>query len=758
MPKQALFPEIRSINTQEANNHSITPQFLEVALPIPLRADFTYRYVGDKTCSPGARVKVPFRGRELIGIIINTPQTPSFAPEKIKDIIALLDAEAFFTTELLSLCRWGAHYYQHPLGEVIHAALPQRFREGLHPASPMVYVHTQEGKGLTHEALKRAKQQQKVHQYLLENTSLDPENIEHAGLTKAAIQSLISKGLVEKIQASQAAPAPLTPPPESVNSGPNESPIELNEEQQQALDEIRYHHYQCYLLQGVTGSGKTEVYLQAIARVIQSGQQALVLIPEIGLSPQTLDRFKKRFNVPIAVLNSNVSEGERAKQWHDTKLGHAKIVIGTRLASLTPFLNLGIIIVDEEHDRSYKQQDGFKYSARDISIYRAHTLNIPIILGSATPSLESLHNALNQKFKRLIMKKRAGKAIPPHVTAVDLKNQNIHAGLTETALKQLTATIENKEQALIFVNRRGFAPSLLCHQCGWHAHCPNCDARMTYHMSAAQLICHYCERRKPIPHKCPDCASQKILTAGYGTEQIEQTLSDMFPETAVVRVDRDTTQKKNALAEKLKYGDRPEACIFVGTQMLAKGHHLPNLTLVVIADADQGLMSPDFRAAEKMGQLIAQVSGRAGRAEKPGHVIVQSYTPDHPLLNQLISKGYNTFANALLTQRQSASLPPFSHQAIFRAESKRPDNAMQFLKMVKSLLTPVLSGFSASLLGPLPASIEKISDRYRFTLEVNSENKKQLLGLLALKLPEIDQQALSKRTRWSLEVDPVDQG
>lgn len=728
------------------------PQFLEVALPVPIRENFTYRYDGDEQANIGARVKVPFRGRELIGVVMSTPSTPAIAIEKTKSILALIDNTAFIPPELISLCRWGAHYYQHALGDVLHAALPQRFREGLAPEQPWAYAHTREGKGLPSEALKRAKQQQRVHQFLLEHTHLSTDDIEKEGLSKAAIQSLAQKGLVEKI----------TRPQTQVDTEPtqilNRPDITLNHEQQQALDQIQYHRYQCYLLQGATGSGKTEIYLQAIARVLQAGQQALVLIPEIGLSPQTLSRFNQRFNVPIAVLNSNVSEGERAKFWNDAKTGRAKVVIGTRLASLTPFHNLGIIIIDEEHDRSYKQQDGFKYSARDLSVYRAHCLKIPVILGSATPSLESLHNVHSGKFERLVLKERAGKAIAPCITPVNLKNQNTQAGLTDTAIQHLAATVRNNEQALVFVNRRGFAPALICHQCGWQAQCPSCDARMTLHMSTAQLVCHYCEKRRPIPHTCPACGSRKLLTAGYGTEQIEQTLLSLFPDTPVIRVDRDTTQKKNAFAEKLKFGEQSDPCIFVGTQMLAKGHHLPNLTLVIIVDADQGLMSPDFRAVEKMGQLIAQVSGRAGRAEKPGQVLIQSHTPDHPLLSLLIEKGYNSFANALLTQRQSASLPPYTHHAVFRAESKRPENAVQFLQMVKSILTPAQSAFGAIALGPLPASIEKISDRYRFALEVTCANKKSLLNLLGQKLPEIDQQALSKRTRWSLEIDPVDQG
>jgi len=726
--------------------------YLDVALPVPLRDTFTYAYEGDpEDPQIGARVSVTFGGRTLTGVIIAVTETTTFDSSKIKPITQLLDREPVLPDELLQLCHWGAQYYLHPLGEVINSALPQRYRDGKPPAAKTIYAHTSEGLGLPDTALKGATRQQEIHQYLLTHQYLSREEFNMLGLSKAALKTLTEKGLVEKKEANIAAN---TLDIEATTPLLNEPHKVLNAEQQAVFDQIRCHHYSCLLLYGATGSGKTEIYLQVIARVLQSGKQALVLIPEIGLTPQTISRFRNRFSISIAELHSNIAEGERASAWERAKSGEARIVIGTRLASLTPFKNLGVIVVDEEHDRSYKQQDGFKYSARDISIFRAHNLSIPIILGSATPSLESLHNAKKNKYMTLVLKERAGGASKPRICTIDLKNKETQHGLTLEAVDELRNTLARGQQAIVFVNRRGYAPSLICHSCGWTAECKACDARMTVHSTPYHLRCHSCDRSRKAPSRCPSCGGLQLNTFGLGTEQIEQGLTALFPDTPIMRIDRDSTRKKGSFQDKLVRNDQP--CVFVGTQMLAKGHHLPNLTLVVIVDADQGLLSPDFRGIEQMGQLIIQISGRAGRASHPGRVVVQSHRPDHPLLQKLLKSGYDNFAQNILAQRHDANLPPYWYTVFIRAESKRSDNSLNFLAQARAIISRRVVNYSGvQVLGPHPSAIEKVNNRFRYTLQLKCPSRKTLQQCLKEALQDIDQLALAKRTRWSIEVDSL---
>lgn len=728
------------------------PTYLHVALPVPLRETFSYYYDGSQgEAKIGARVKVPFTGRELVGVITAINDKPNCAADKIKDIERLIDTDPIMPEELMNLCLWAASYYHHPVGEVVYSALPQRYRDGEMPPQKEIYVHTAEGKGLPDTALKRAKKQQALHQHLLKYGQIQLEELKSLDIPQSAVKGLAERGLIHKIIEPETA----SDEPGTIENLFNEPPLQLNSEQAAAFQAIQYHRFETYLLQGATGSGKTELYLHAIASTLNRGKQALVLIPEIGLGPQTIRRFQQRFRVKIAELHSHVAEAARARAWYEAKTGQARIVIGTRLASLTPFNNLGIIIIDEEHDRSFKQQDGFKYSARDISIYRAHQLNIPVILGSATPSLETYNNAKRARYRSLVLERRAGSARPPSLESVDLRLQTLTAGLSNSAIEALHTTVERGEQALIFVNRRGYAPALLCQHCGWSADCKYCDARMTVHTLHAHLRCHHCDRSSRLPKSCPQCASNQLATSGFGTEQIEQALTQIFAQTPVIRIDRDSTKTKNSFEEKLANAHSNEACIFVGTQMLAKGHHLPNLTLVIIADADQGLLSPDYRSLESMGQLITQVTGRAGREDKPGHVMIQTYRPEHPLLQTLIKHGYIAFAEAVLEQRLHARLPPFTYTAVFRAESKHSKICLEFLKVVRQTLDKLDGSRHLILVGPHPAAMEKINERYRFSLQIFCASRQYLQNVLGRGIEEIDQHALSKRTRWSLDVDSV---
>lgn len=536
---------------------------------------------------------------------------------------------------------------------------------------------------------------------------------------------------------------------------PQES-ITLNSQQQYAVNAVLKKHntFQVFLLDGVTGSGKTEVYLQVIISILQQGKQVLVLVPEIGLTPQTIQRFRQRFLVPVVALHSGLTEKERLNAWALGKSGEAKIIIGTRSAVFAPLPYLGLIIVDEEHDLSFKQQDSFRYHARDVAIVRARFANIPVILGSATPALESFANAQQNKYIYLRLTERAGNAILPESVVVDIRNKILQQGLSTILIEEMKATLSRGEQVLLFLNRRGFSPILLCHQCGWMVQCRRCDKHMTYHQQAKRLHCHHCDSQKKIPPVCEACGKPDLQAIGHGTERLETVLETIFPEVSIARIDRDSTQKKGAMEKLLKGIHAGDHHILIGTQMLAKGHHFDNVTLVSIIDADGGFFSSDFRSLERMGQLILQVAGRAGRMEKPGKVIIQTYHPDHPLLNQLLKENYHQFAKTLLLERKEASLPPYTFFALLRVESHILEYANRFMKILRAELQPLTK--TLQLLGPIPAPMPKRAGRHRIQLLMQAESRNALQKFLKQVLLAIDAIKNKSRVRWSLDIDPID--
>ena len=693
---------------------------------------------------------VPFGPRSLVGVVCEYAKESDIAPEKRKTILRYLDADVKLPQELLELTFWLSNYYMHPIGEAVLSAIPPYFRaENPRPVS-LQWIHTPEGLGLPESALKRSKRQQEFHRFLLTHGSCSSEQAKQNGFSRSAIKALIDKGLVTTASAT---------------AEPNASTLQLlkepakipNEEQQQAISSVRFHTFNCSLLHGITGSGKTEVYLQLASRVLQTGKQVLVLIPEIGLSPQTVERFKQRFNAPLVELHSDISDKLRAQNWLDAASGKARIIIGTRLAALSPVHDLGLIIVDEEHDSSYKQQDALRYSARDLSIYRANKLNIPIVLGSATPSLESLNHAAEGRYQHLVIKQRAGDAKAPRYTLIDLRNTELSAGLARESLDALKHTLAQGKQAMVFLNRRGYAPVMLCHACGWMSDCMKCSTSMTLHSNPRRLHCHHCDLRQSVPKQCPSCGHPDLQIKGLGTEQIEEQLQQLLPDTRILRIDRDSTQSKTALKSSLATIKSGEACVLIGTQMLAKGHHFSNLSLVVVIDADQGFLNPDFRAMEKAGQLLIQVAGRSGRETEQGQVFLQTHRPDHPLIQILIHQGYNRFAKHLLAERELANMPPFWHCAVIRAESKRAENAKSLLeKLVEIYQRSFPPTLSTAFLGPLPSAMEKVQDRYRFQLLFKAETRAELKQILIELANELNSSALAKRVRWSIDVDPVD--
>jgi len=727
------------------------PLIIRVAIPSPLRRSFDYLVPDSFAESPpqrGCRVRVPFGKREVVGLVIESTDSSDFALEKLKPISAIIDRQPLLPESLFKLFIWAANYYQHPIGDALFSTLPVLLRSGSELPEIQIanWRATTLGKGLGPDSLKRSPRQRALMDDLLAE-SLIREDLLLETHSRAALKQLREKDLIELVMQK--------PEPVALNNLLREQPLKLHESQQKAMDAIEYHGFKSFLLDGVTGSGKTEIYLQGIEKVLRYGRQALILIPEISLTPQTEKRFRDRFNVPLVTLNSGLTDKARLDAWARAKSGEAQIILGTRSAIFTPLKDPGLIILDEEHDQSYKQQEGFRYSARDLAVIRAKQENIPIILGSATPSLESLNNCNQQRYQHLVLDTRAGKAVQPSWALVDLKAETLECGIGRSTLAAIRETISKKQQVLVFLNRRGFAPTLLCHQCGWVAECRSCDARLAVHRGRGRLICHHCNYQQRTVHQCPSCQGRELIAAGEGTERSEAWLQESFPDTPVLRVDRDSTRNKGAMQKVFDTANSGEPCILVGTQMLAKGHHFANITLVVVLDADSGLFSADFRSHERMGQLLVQVAGRSGRGSTAGKVIVQTHQPQHPLLQLLINEGYSQYAKLLLDQRQLTQLPPYNQMAIIRAESNNPNSAEMFLRAARNL-AETISPPSPDLgyLGPLPALMEKRAGRFRYILQLSGQRRGDLQGLLSALCPQLERLPEARQVRWSIDVDP----
>lgn len=533
------------------------------------------------------------------------------------------------------------------------------------------------------------------------------------------------------------------------------TPLHLNATQANAVAQVLKfnNEFKAFLLDGVTGSGKTEVYMQLIAQMLQENKQTLILVPEINLTPQTLQRFEERFNVPIAVLHSQISEKQRAIGWKQAQLGHAKIILGTRLAAFVPLKNPGLFIIDEEHDLAFKQQDHFRYSARDLLLKRAQLEKCPVLLGTATPSLETWHNVQSGKFQHIQLPNRAGSAQKPQIDIIDTRHKKLDAGLSNELLKQIREHLDDKRQVLIFLNRRGYAPVLMCHKCGWHQTCKRCDSNMILHATKSILRCHHCEAQNKIPEQCPQCENSDIIAIGVGTQRLEDCLKYHFPDANIARIDKDSVHTKKQLNDALTAVHDGTTNILIGTQMLAKGHHFPNLTLVAIVDIDAALFSADFRATERMGQLITQVAGRTGRGEVLGKVVLQTTHPDHHLLNTLIYKGFHDFLKLLIHERLDSQLPPYSYQVLFRAETKTPAVASDFLNSIKKIIS---NNQAIACLGPIAAPMEKRQGFYRSQLLLQANSRQSLQLQLQKVIPQLDNLKLARRVRWSVDVDPLE--
>ena len=724
---------------------------VRVALAVPLPRFFDYLYPPNLMPIVGGRVLVPFGSQKRVGIVVDLPASSDVAKEKLKPIIDVLDAESLFNSTTWDWLAWSANYYRAALGDVLFQALPVKLRNGESAVKNdrTFWRITDLGKqALESGDLKRAKKQIEALNLLL-TQDLEKGNNE---ISSAIWSALKSKDYVEEI----IVPTEQKSWQQTLGDNPLvnlDNRLTLNKQQALAFSQLLFQEgFNVWLLEGVTGSGKTEIYLQYIEEVLKEGKQVLVLVPEIGLTPQTVRRFQARFNVEIDVLHSNLNDTQRLNVWERARTGQSAIVIGTRSALFTQFSDLGLIILDEEHDGSFKQQDGWRYHARDLGIVLAQKLNIPILLGSATPSLESVNNVQNGKYHHLVLSKRAGNATALRQFVIDLKHQRIQNGLSEPLLKRMQEHLEKGNQVLLFLNRRGFAPVLLCHECGWIDECHHCEKPYTYHQHQRVLRCHHCGAQKTVPMQCGHCGSTHLVTTGLGTEQLEETLKARFPQYNIARIDRDSTARKGKLEGYLEDIQQGKSQILIGTQMLAKGHHFPNVTLVALVNVDNALFSLDFRAEERLAQLYVQVAGRSGRAEKQGEVVLQTHYPDHPLLTTLLEKGYQAFAEETLKLRHNMGLPPFSFQALFKAQCRHSEEAENALSQLASFFyEQKIEGLQ--VLGPIPAPFSKKAGQYRWQLLLQHASRKQLQAALSRYSPELIK---SSQVRLILDVDPLD--
>jgi primosomal protein N' (replication factor Y) (superfamily II helicase) len=727
---------------------------LRVALDVPLRRVFDYLPpLTDGTVSIGARVKVPFGSRQLVGWIVGLADHSTVSPSKLRRATELLDSNSVLDAGTLALVEWTASYYHHPIGEVLAAAVPRALRTGsiLNTYEQRWRITPTGRDALKKGLVNRAPKQQALLQLLLTHNYLTATALQqfHEKWQPLA-RALTKKKWLEKItHAVIETQSTVTSPP----LGSSE-PV-LTQEQRHAVEEIckTLQQFKPVVLHGVTGSGKTEVYMQVAKHVVANDQSVLILVPEISLTPQLVARFAERFGVAPTVMHSALTDRERLRAWQHADRGQAKIVLGTRSAVFCSMPKLGMIIVDEEHDASLKQHEGgFRYSARDIAVRRAQQTGIPIVLGSATPSLETLYNINTQRYHCLTLSRRSDQAPAPRLQLIDLKNEHQFQGISHSVVQAITRHLQQRGQVLIFLNRRGYAPTLLCTACSWLADCPSCDAKYTVHQSAEKLRCHHCGNETSLPETCPQCG-YAVKPVGRGTERVSETLRTLFPDVPLVRMDRDAVTNRRELESALNEVKTGNARILLGTQMIAKGHDFPDVTLVVILNADQGLFSTDFRAAERLAQTVIQVAGRAGRASRSGEVLLQTEYPEHPLLKNLLTEGYSGFAASALQERAQAAWPPYSHLVALRCSASQAKHALDFLNTAKELAN---APKNIQLRGPVPAAMAKRADKYHAQLLLESTQRRSLHQFIDDWLTKVDTIPQIRQLSWVLDVDPAE--
>ncbi|MBT7410086.1 MAG: primosomal protein N' [Methylococcales bacterium] len=724
---------------------------IQTIVNIPLRKCFDYllpNEIDSTSVKVGMRVKVPFSGKSRVAIVVGIADTSEFDQAKLKSIESLIDQAVLFRETDLQLLRWISQYYIQPFSDVIFSSMPPLLKKGHVYSKPVTHFYTLKQQDFKIDQ-RASKQLELVEIVTNSSVAVVEETLSIVGGNwRQALNALIKKGVLTKVTREDAE----LPVADNINK----EIVYLNSEQQAVVDCVVNNGdgFKSYLLDGVTGSGKTEVYIELSKVVLKQNKQVLILVPEINLTPQFLKRFQARLAVNILVLHSGLSEKTRLESWMMATMNEQSVIIGTRSSILIPMYSLGMIIVDEEHDPSYKQQDRFKYNARDIAVKRAHLLNIPVILGSATPSMESFYNVEKNNYHYLMMNQRVGNAELPVIKLIDIKKRVLQGGVSTPLLKYIAQHLGREEQVLLFINRRGYSSVFLCGDCGWFAQCRHCDVRLTYHHYDQRLKCHCCGYQQQLVETCPDCGSSQLKMLGQGTEQIEEVLTKLFPKVDLIRIDRDSVRKKGMMEKCLELIHQKGAKILIGTQMLAKGHHFPNVTLVGVLQGDQGLFGVDFRSHERLAQLITQVSGRAGRAEKPGVVYIQSYTPEHIMWRDIVTHDYRAFARRTLLERLEVNMPPYSAQVLIRAESRMKVKSMNFLNQIKPFFQHQES--VVEVLGPIPALVEKKIGKYHAQLLVQANQKKELNRVLNHWLGWMEQNTLDKSVRWVLDVDPME--
>ena len=737
---------------------------VRVALDVPLATLFDYTVQPGMDIEVGQRVLVPFGKRELVGVVMACERDTEVDAQRIKPVTRALVDCAPLSAELLKLLNFCSDYYRYPIGQTVLPALPTRLRSD-EPIviKPIVsYRLSASGAALDlNELPKNKKVQLRILSLLAKRAHTKAELKAVATTTSAALKMLVSEGWVEEFETT----TPTRPLPERVaSSHVFNNAHTLTSEQQAAVDAVtQAQGYGCFLLHGITGSGKTEVYVHLMHHILQpcpelgrrSGGQVLLLVPEINLTPQLEQYFANRFpDVALTSLHSGLSEKARLENWQSAQSGQARLVLGTRLSVFTELPELALIIVDEEHDSSYKQQDGLRYSARDVAIFRASQRGVPIVLGSATPSLETYQNARTGRYTLLALTQRAAAAAQlPEVRCVNINQTTMHHGVSENLLREIAARIARNEQSLIFINRRGYAPVLMCSGCGWLSDCKHCAGKMVLHLKDQRLRCHHCGYQLRVPHACPACGNADLHPVGSGTQRIEEVLQEHFPIARILRVDRDSTRNKRAWERMRALIHANEVDILIGTQMLAKGHDFPELTLVGVLNPDSALYSSDFRAAEKLYAQLAQVSGRAGRADKSGNVIIQTAFPDHPLYRALQAHDFDGYAATQLAEREMAGFPPYKYQAMLRAEGKVESEVYAYLNRAR--MAAVDLGMAVEILGVVPAALARRANHLRAQLLVQAGSRGDLQRFLRAWQPALDGLAQAK-LRCSLDIDPLE--
>ena len=728
-------------------------QILNVAINVPLSRLFDYRAPAGPRVEPGCRVLVPFGRQRKVGVVLGVSNVAAVDDERIRPVISVIDDEPLWRDPELWLLRFTGDYYHHPIGEVAAAALPALLRQGkaLHPSIETLAVSDAGAASDVEQLAKRAPKQAELLAALMDagGDGFDADTLnEMLPNWRRVMRPLLDKGLATRFESR----APDYDDRTLCGGSPGP---DLNDAQRDALETLRSQHgFSAFVIDGVTGSGKTEVYLGRMKDVLEDGRQVLVLVPEIGLTPQLVSRLQERLGIEPALLHSALSDLQRLASWRAARNGAARLLVGTRSAVFVPLANPGLIVVDEEHDHSLKQQEGLRYSARDLAIARAKHLDIPIILGSATPTLETLAHCRSGNYRRLVLPKRAGAAEPPRLKLIDTSRTPVVDGLSPALLSSITAHLEDDGQVLLFLNRRGFAPTLICGGCGHIAECDRCDSRMTVHAGDGRLRCHHCGASRSLDTTCSECGST-VTPLGEGTQRLEDSLRRHFPDRHVMRIDSDSTTGKGAMVDALTQATEGHADILVGTQMLSKGHHFPQLTLVGIVNADQGLFGTDFRSAERLAQSIVQVAGRAGREQRAGEVLIQTAYPDHPFWKTLIEGGYTRVAEGSLAEREQTRWPPFTRLALLRSAAHNRADAHRFLDRARQLVSRRKCN-AMRVLGPVDAPMARRAGRYRAQLLLQSADRAELHAALAELRPALEGDALARKVRWSIDVDPVE--